>query len=98
MRGHIKERSPGHFAIILDVQDANGKRRRKWHSFKGTKRKAEIECARLISEMENGAYVEPAKTTLAQFFERWLRYIKPNVSPRTHERYEQIATKKTSVR
>jgi integrase len=93
MRGHIKERSPGHFAIILDLQDANGKRRRKWHSFKGTKRKAEIECARLISEMESGAYVESAKTTVAQFFERWLRYIKPNVSPRTHERYEQIATK-----
>jgi hypothetical protein len=31
----IKERSPGHFAIILD---ASGKRRRKWHSFEGTKR------------------------------------------------------------
>jgi len=93
MRGHIKERSPGHFAIILDLQDTNGKRRRKWHSFKGTKRKAEIECARLISEMESGAYVEPAKTTVVQFFERWLKYIKPNISPRTHERYEQIATK-----
>jgi integrase len=93
MRGHIKERSPGHFAIILDLQDTNGKRRRKWHSFKGTKRKAEIECARLISEMESGAYVEPAKTTVAHFFDRWLKYIKPNVSPRTHERYEQIATK-----
>ena len=65
MRGHIKERSPGHFAIILDLQDTNGKRRRKWHSFKGTRRKAEIECARLISEMEKGAYVEPAKTTVA---------------------------------
>jgi len=43
--------------------------------------------------MESGAYVEPAKTTVAHFFERWLKYIKPNVSPRTHERYEQIATK-----
>jgi hypothetical protein len=43
--------------------------------------------------MESGEYVEPSKVTLAQFLERWLKYIKPNVSPRTHERYEQIATK-----
>lgn len=39
MKGHLKERSPGHWAIILDVPDPRtGKRRRKWHSFKGTKR------------------------------------------------------------
>jgi integrase len=93
MRGHIKERSPGHWAIILDVQDENGKRRRKWHSFKGTKRQAQTECSRLITEMESGDYVEPSKVTLADFFERWLRHIKPNVSPRTHERYMHIALK-----
>lgn len=93
MKGHIKERSPGRWAIILDQYDANGKRHRKWHSFKGTKRQAQTECSRLITEMESGEYVEPAKTTLAQFLERWLKYIKPNVSPRTHERYEQIANK-----
>ena len=37
MKGHIRERSPGRWAIILDLHDAEtGKRRRKWHSFKGT--------------------------------------------------------------
>src|SRR4051794_5110106 len=94
MRGSIRERSPGHWAIILDQHDpATGKRKRKWHSFKGTKREAQIECARLISEMKAGSFVEPSKLTLLMFFERWLRHIKPNVSPRTHERYEQIAMK-----
>lgn len=92
-KGSIKERSPGYFAIILDVKDASGKRRRKWHSFKGTKRQAQIECSRLITEMESGDYVEPSKMTLADFFERWLRHIKPNVSPPTHERYTHIALK-----
>ena len=92
-KGSIKERSPGYFKIILDVKDASGKRRRKWHSFKGTKRQAQIECSRLITEMESGDYVEPSKMTLADFFERWLRHIKPNVSPRTHERYTHIALK-----
>ena len=49
MKGHIRERSPGRWAIVLDATDpATGKRRRKWHSFEGTKRQAETECARLI--------------------------------------------------
>jgi integrase len=94
MKGHLTERSPGHWAIVLsDTDPATGKRKLKWHSFKGTKRGAQTECARLIAAMKDGAYVEPSKLTLAQFFERWLAHIRPNVSPRTHERYEQIATK-----
>jgi integrase len=94
MKGSIRERSPGHFAIILEQRDpATGKRKRKWHSFKGTKRQAQIECARLISEMSIGVYLEPSKTTLAQFFAKWLAYIKPNVSPKTHERYSDLALK-----
>ena len=91
MKGHIRERSPGHYAIIIDLRDpTTGERRRKWHSFKGTKRAAQIECARLISELQGGGYIEPAKVTLAQFLERWLSHIKSQVSPRSHERYAEI--------
>ena len=88
MKGHLKERSPGHWGIIIDVPDpATGKRRRKWHSFKGTKRQAQIECARLISAIQTGDYLEPSKTTLAQFLERWLEHIKTQVTPKSYERY-----------
>ena len=39
VKGHIRERSPGHWAIILDVRDQQtGARKRRWHSFKGGKR------------------------------------------------------------
>jgi integrase len=94
MKGHIRERSPGHWAIILDVRDpVTGKRRRKWHSFAGTKRQAQIECARLISAVSGGAYIEPARLTLGQFLERWLEHVKPQVSLRTHERYGEIVRK-----
>jgi hypothetical protein len=94
MKGHIRERSPGRWAIVLDVRDpATGKRRRKWHGFAGTKRQAQIECARLISEMQHGTYLEPNKTTIAQFLDRWLADVKLRVSPRTYERYEQICRK-----
>src|SRR5450755_2813520 len=88
MKGHLKERSPGHWAIILDIPDPlTGKRRRKWHSFKGTKRQAQIECARLISAVQGRAYLEPSKTTVAEFLTRWLAHTKSQVTPKSHERY-----------
>ncbi len=94
MKGHIRERSPGHFAIILDVREpATGKRKRRWHAFRGTKRQAQIECARLISEMRGGTYLEPSKTTLAQFFDRWLDHMKSQISPKSHARYCELARK-----
>ena len=91
MKGHIRERSPGHWAIIIDIPDPKtGKRRRKWHSFKGTKRQAQIESARLISVVQAGSYLEPSKTTMASYFARWLDHIQSQVSPKSHERYSGI--------
>jgi integrase len=91
MKGHIRERSPGRWAIVIDVRDPQtGKRKRRWHSFAGTKRQAQIESARLISELQNGTAVEPGRITVAQFLDQWLEYIEPQVAPRTHERYGEI--------
>jgi integrase len=91
MKGHIRERSPGHWAIILDAADPQtGKRKRRWHSFQGTKRQAQIECARLISAIQGGTHLEPNKITLAAFLSRWLDHIKSQVSPKSHERYAGI--------
>ena len=52
------------------------------------KREAQIECAQLIAQLNDGTYLEATKTTLKQFLEIWLALIKPNVAPRTYERYE----------
>jgi integrase len=93
MKGHLRERSPGHWAIILDVSDATGKRRQRWHSFKGTKRQAQIECARLLTEQKAGTSVEPSRMTVAAFLERWISHMAGQVSPRSHERYAEIARK-----
>jgi integrase len=94
MRGHIRERSPGHWAIVIDVPDlADGKRKQRWHSFRGTKREAQRECARLISELDKGTAVEPSRMTVAAFLERWIGHMQGHVSPRSHERYAEIARK-----
>lgn len=94
MRGSIRERSPGHWAIIIEQRDpATGKRKRKWHSFKGTKRQTQIECARLVSAVNSGSYLEPSKTTVAAFLDRWIDHTKAHLSPRSHERYSELARK-----
>jgi integrase len=90
VKGHIRERSPGHWSIILDAPDNDGKRRRKWHSFKGTKRQAQIECSRLITAMKGGTYLEPSKTTLAVYLDHWLAHIKSQVTAKSHERYSGL--------
>jgi integrase len=94
MKGHIRRRSPNTWAIVLDVRDPQtGKRRRKWHSFTGTKREAQVECARLISEISSGTLVDPTRLTVGAFLDRWLEYMKALLTPRSHERYTEIARK-----
>lgn len=98
MRGHVcqKPRDSGHWYAVIDARDAaTGKRKRKWVGLPNAKgkREAQLACSKLITEMRAGEYVEPSKTTVSQFLDRWLKHIKPNVSPRTYERYEQIANK-----
>jgi integrase len=94
MKGHIRERSPGHWAIVIDVRDPQtGKRKRRWHSFAGTKRQAQVECARLLTEMKNGTHIDPSRMTVAAFLERWIEHMQGQVSPRSQERYAEIARK-----
>src|SRR5262249_14598763 len=62
----------------------------KWHSFEGTKRQAQVECARLLTEQKGGTAIEPSRLTVAAFLEKWLAHIKPQVAPRTVERYAEI--------
>lgn len=94
MKGHVVERSPGKWAIVLDIYGEDGKRRRKWHTFHTTsKRKAEEECARLVASITGGTYIEPTKQTLAGFLDEWLEFVRPSVTPKTWERYAELCRK-----
>jgi integrase len=93
MKGHVRERGKGNWYAVLSVRDpATGKRKVRFHSLPNCKgrRDAQQECARLVTELGSGSYVEPDKTTVADFLERWLIHIKTQVSPRTYERYAEI--------
>jgi integrase len=94
MKGHIRERSTGHWAIVIDVEGHDGKRKRKWHSFQGTKRQAQDRCAELITEIKQGAYVEHDRQTVDGFLDKWERdWLATNVSPKTRERYSELLRK-----
>ncbi len=95
MNGHIRRRGKTSWAIVLDLgHDASGKRRQKWHTVSGTKKDAERELARLLHEMNTGAYVAPSKLTVGAYLERWLNhYAKANVAAKTYERYAEIVRK-----
>src|SRR3974377_1252338 len=91
MKGHIRQRSPGRWAIVLETRDSDtGRLRRRWHSFAGTQPQAETECHRLVAELTGGAYVDPSREPLAAYLERWLEHIQGQVAPRTHERYGEL--------
>jgi integrase len=91
VKGHIRERSPGRWAIVIDLRDAIGNRKRKWHSFKGTKREAQAKCAQLITELTTGSYVEHDKKSLSEFLDKWeADWAANNVSPKTAERYSEL--------
>ena len=95
MRGSIQKRSKYSWRLVYDVgRDHSGNRRQKAVTFKGSKREAEKELARLITEFENGGFVEPHKLTVADFLEYWLKsHAAARVSAKTLERYTEICRK-----
>jgi integrase len=93
MKGHIRERSPGRWAIVIDVRDPQtGQRKRKWHSFVGTKREAQVKKAELIAALSQGSYVERSKMTVVEFvrsrIDQW--EAATAISARTAQRYRQL--------
>ena len=96
MRGHIIKRYKDSYTIVINLgaDPATGKRRQQWYSVKGTKKEAEKKLSDLLHQLDNGAFMKPAKTTLGEFLKRWLNdYVQPNLSPRTAEGYEHIIRK-----
>jgi integrase len=75
----------------LGTDALTGRRRVRYQSFKGTKREAEIELARLVAENAAGTGIDPSKETLADFLDRWDRdWATANAEGKTLERYREL--------
>jgi integrase len=93
MTGHIRRRGKSSWELKFDA-DADpltGKRRIRYASFKGSKRDAKIELARLVSANAAGEGIDPNKSTISEFLTRWdSDWASSNVSAKTLERYRQL--------
>jgi integrase len=91
--GHVRRRGKTSWGIKFELgsDPATGRRRIRYVNFRGTRRGAEIELARLVIQHAAGEDIDPLKVTITAFFESWTRdWVATNVSPKTHERYQQI--------
>jgi len=93
MRGHIIKRGKNSYSIAISLgkDPTTGKYKQQWVSVRGTKKDAERRLSELLHQIDNGTFITPGKTTLAEYLERWLKdYVWPNLSRRTAEGYESI--------
>ncbi len=92
MKGHIRKRGERSWELKFDLPHSrhSGDRRTAYHTFHGTKRQAQDELARLISEAKGGRRLEPSKLTLAEYLDQWLDAMSPSVTPQTHEWAEYL--------
>jgi integrase len=92
-RGHIRRRGRNSWELKFDAEaDAlTGRRRIRYVSFKGSKSEAAKELARLIAQDAAGEGIDPSKSTLGEFLDRWERdWAALHVSPKTFERYSEL--------
>ena len=77
------------YAVVIDLgPDASGKRRQKWHSGYRTKRDAEGALAELVGSVNKGAYVAPARQTVADYLTvDWLPAVRGTLRASTYDSY-----------
>ena len=93
MKGNITRRGKNSWRLKFDAgRDASGQRKIQYHTFRGGKREAQIKLAELIAAVAKSTYVEPSKTTIAEFVparvDAW--EAAGDISARTAQRYRQL--------
>jgi integrase len=91
--GHIRRRSAGSWELrySLATDPATGKRRVVTASVKGTRKDAARELRRLLRSLDTGEHVDPTRLTVRDWLTTWLAAVREEVSPKSHERYAEIA-------
>ncbi len=99
MRGHLFQRYPGSWTIVLDVGrvvdpgTGRTKRVQKWKTIRGTKKEAQAELATMLHNLNRGQVISPSKMTLAEWFVEWMKsVITPHKRLRTAETYQSVIT------
>lgn len=85
MRGHITKKGNRYY-IVVDI-GAGYDRKQKWLSGFDTKKQAEKELPRVLSELNQGTYVEPSSQLYSDFIDAWIKNKKSKLSANAFENY-----------
>ena len=90
-RGSITRRGKKSWRIKFDTgRDAlTGERQTAYVTVKGTRREAQEELTRRLHALDSGTFVEPAKTTLAEWLDQWF-VDQHSLAGKTRERYGEL--------
>src|SRR5215469_3534424 len=95
-QGHIRPQGEGSWELKFDLgrDPLTGKRITKYMTFRGTKRKAQEELTRLLTQRDQGSYVDPTKMTVGEYLRHGLEAdIERRVASRTAARHRGIVEK-----
>ncbi|MBZ8121439.1 tyrosine-type recombinase/integrase [Bacillus thuringiensis] len=89
MKGHIRKRG-NKYCIVIDIgpDPETGKRRQKWFSGYKTKKEAQADVAKKITELNEGTFVDPSKLTLKEYLLEWLEVKKMSLENGTYISYK----------
>jgi integrase len=90
MKGHIRARGLGAWELKFDVHSDTGERKTRYVTFRGGKREAQKKLTELLDQVNKGSFIDPSKTTLAEFLDRWESWAATQVSGKTLERYTEL--------
>ena len=91
MAGSIEKRGKSYRLIVSDGYNFEGKQIRYTKTVHGTKREAEIELAKFVSEIQNGLVIEGKALKFSEFTDIWKRdYASKELAPATVKRYYRM--------
>jgi integrase len=94
----MRERSPGHWELRAYVgRDDRGRPIQRTRSFRGGKRQAQAQLAKLVAEVEAKGVPLSGDVTVAELLDRWLEHIGPQREPGTIRGYQSTARRVKAV-
>jgi integrase len=96
MKGHIRQRGAESWELKFDLgrDPTTGTRRTEYRSFRGTKREAQRELSRLLSQADAGEIVRTGKLTLGALLDKWLgEWAVDTLGAKTRERHSELIEK-----
>lgn len=92
MKGYFRKRGEKwSYTVDVGLDKQTGKRRQITKSGFNTKKEAQEECAKMITELINGNFVEKSKLTLEKYMSDFLESKKPTIRENTFSTYLGIS-------